>query len=313
MITRNLSSKLINALINQSGFWKQICSDLDFRPEIRNDKLTVYYGGQAFLGEIKLEKGSLVAKTNIKFVPTIKEDAAELTLVEQPNGSGLRFKNGIRPLEIGIASESICQGYKNRIEKEWGPESKLVRNICRHGGHKSNQILDQEVVFQTTDDPRNKIDICHFDFSVNAIVFAEIKRVNDGRLFLSSRNDEPEVISQLRYYGQQINKYKKELVSVYKNVLRLKSAIGLENRFSSAMTEVNIEKIVTKPVLVIGNCSKVQTKKILDGQNEWEPLRNSIEKVAAGLIVIGKDGGRLSLLHGRQRQAFGYEVYHPKD
>ncbi len=131
------------------------------------------------------------------------------------------------------------------------------------------------------------------------LVFAEVKRKEDSRLFVPKSR--PKVIDQLARYCDRIRRHPDDILSAYREVARLKRTLGLEERLSK-LPEDGPADLLDKPVLVIGNCSRSDVRSIKNGEDEWEPLMSNLPEVA-GLILCGEDGCRLDL-EGRQTLVF---------
>jgi hypothetical protein len=297
---RRLPDDLVTELM-QNRMWQNICNDSELTPEIRNNKLTVYYRGRALIRELRLKRGCLVGFVHHKFVPLSTVDNESLPL-RWINGRGLTFVNdALAPRPLGLADQLDLAAYKRLMTFEAGPEDNLHQLIdCRRG----NVILDQQVEFPGLG--HNKIDICYFDRSLSRICFAEIKRFDDLRLVAPT--DTPEVIGQLQSYGTWLQRYSAAISEAYREVIRLKYAL---NPNSSVRDLVGQQlQILTKPILIIGNCGRTEVKQISDSRHanavptKWTPLWQHVRNAAAGLILCGENGSSLSLLEGRQRFSF---------
>jgi len=68
MIRRSLSRQSVTTL-KASPIWRNLCADVELQPEIRDDSVTVYYRGGAFLRNLKAVDGRLFAEVHRKYVP----------------------------------------------------------------------------------------------------------------------------------------------------------------------------------------------------------------------------------------------------
>ena len=301
MFRRHLSQELINAL-KESPFWCNICADDELQPEIRDGHITVYYKGRGLIRELQLEDGRLAARTNQKYIPiSFTGKSADVHFVADVAG-GLQFTQEGQPEPLRLCEKETLSCYKAcaAAENEF-PEGDLVQKIVCHDS--KNQIIDQEAAFQRRGERRDKVDICYFDVKMNKLVFVEVKRREDGRLVGSGRS--PEVLQQLSAYGQRLKDHRDEILNAYRHVVSLKRKLGLGHRLAQVPDD-GPSDLLGKPLLVIGDCNehhKDDVRRIMGGEDEWAPLLNGLKDVAAGLILCGTTGCRLSL-KGRQRITF---------
>jgi hypothetical protein len=181
------------------------------------------------------------------------------------------------------------------MKLEAGPEDRLQQKIIVQSG---NLVIDQQIELSLV--ATNKIDLCYYDPSIKKIVFAEIKRKDDLRLF--SPGDEPEVVSQLQGYATAIQQEEAGILAGLTELIRLKRALGLQDRLHGIpANELQLEH---KPLLIIGNCSDEEVRQISQAKRNrnsfspWARLWNRLEHAACGLIVCGTEGCRLSIRGG---------------
>ena len=217
------------------------------------------------------------------------------------NGFAFDRQLQARPPQQGGAE--TLRAYKRLMRLEAGPEDLLQQNIITQA---QNLVIDQQIEFRIPGS--NKIDICYYDSSIKKIVFAEIKRKDDGRLF--GPGDQPEVIGQLQAYSEAIYREQQAILNGLATVIRLKRALGLQDRLNGIPEEgLQVEP---KPLLIVGNCTDEEVHQISHARRNrgnpapWSRLWNHLENAACGLIVCGKGGCRLSIRGGGgQRWWFG--------
>lgn len=307
MIKRYISPKLIDRL-NKCAFWQNIIGDPDLHPEIRNDKITVYYRASAFLHELRLSKGDLVAGVSRAYIPLEdEEDGGRSEVDVHVGGRGLvSFERKLRAVELGSATREIRDAFKRRIREVQGKhaEGAIVQAMC---DPKKNTIVDQEVSFVdeggSVDKAKaDKIDLCCYEPAVNKFVFVEVKRLDDKRM-RAGRDTEAEVIGQLRGYGQRIKKGLAHLPKVFEDVVRLKRAIGMRERYDAVPEEGGVG-IVEKPALVVGNCSSDVIRRILSGDQPDFPKIDEIAKVASALFLCRDNGCTIRMVNGAYQRVF---------
>lgn len=298
MIRRQLSQDLVDAL-GSSQLWRNFCLDLDLSPEVREGCVTVYYRSGALLRELCLSDGRLFADVHQKFVPLSRSGTSTQVSLAMTDVAGLTFVDTLAPLALGNGEPAVLTEYKRMMDQVLtGPEGVIVQSIIRRT---ENQIIDQEIAFQETGQSRDQIDLCHFDTGLRKLVFVEVKRISDKRLFL--RNGSVEVLDQLAAYGRRLCEQKREICDVYRSVVRWKRELGLGGRLVHVPQDCEMD-LLEKPVLVIGDCSDDDVKRINAAAEEWAPLMQGLPMVAAGYILCGKNGCSLRLNNRGQARSY---------
>ncbi|WP_428305440.1 hypothetical protein [Lacipirellula sp.] len=298
---RSLSNDFIQALL-ATKFWANIRQDNDLFPEIRRDAVTVYYRGAALIRDLRLRDGVLSGTTHQKYIPIYPppKPVVQLALHEED----FHFAERVEGWPLRDARPQILQAYKSRIKCVGGPEDAVIHALCCCTG---NTIVDQEIKFQLSGDKTaDKIDILSFDSATSTFCFVEVKQIADVRL-REGPDGLHEVASQLKLYSDRLRAQANSIRSGIENIIRLKARLGLGHRIT-ACHGVPVERLLAKPVLVIGGCSKQEVRDILQLRAPWASLMNSLQGVAAGLIVCGSDGTRLDLSDGRSRRWFDREL-----
>jgi hypothetical protein len=298
MVRRAASDALISAL-NKSLFWPNIIADPELQPEIRDEKITVYYQSSALIRELSLKDGSLVASVRDTYLPAVRE-GKYLTL--RAGAAGLMLEPVPNVLHIGRADDKTINEYKIRVEADQGPESEgsIVQAICTKPG---NMILDQEIAFQETGSDRDKIDLCCILPDKKTLAFVEVKRFVDERLAPKSGSAVREVVEQLNAYGSRILENKAHLVKTFRHVLALKQQLGLGDRYAG-LEPAQISDLVEKPILVVGRCGREGVRKIVNGEDQWNGFIDAVRPVASALILCGDDGCVINLERGRNKKIF---------
>lgn len=300
MIRRELSPDLVSALRGHS-FWKNICGDRNLQPEIRDNSITVYYKSGALLRNLGLTKGHLTASVVDRYVP-FASSGDSVTLVEDDKGH-LVFDRPPQAMPLADGTEDVLTSYKLRMDRirGSGKEGDIVQAICSRA---ANAVVDQEITFQEAGGPRDKIDMCCFDTERRSFVFVEVKRVDDKRLLPDFGSDAPpEVLRQLRSYGDRVSSQRDALLDTYNRVVALKRELGLGNRLENIPTD-SVKSLEEKPILVIGHCTLEIVESILNGTDGWGPLRAGIEEVASALILVGRGGADVNCSSRRNKLVF---------
>jgi hypothetical protein len=299
---RNLPEEFFNNRTFQR-FMNNVASDPELFPEIRDGSLTVYYRGDALIRDLRVMDGQILGQVHFKYIPVQSPDKY-VTL--QLRDTGLLVPPGVAPMSIGLGDSNVLKEYKRVMKSvRRGLEAPIVHQIVCNS---ENVVLDQEIKFQTPgEDGGDKIDIVHFDTHLNCLAFVEVKGIHDLRL--APRPDElPKVVDQLRRYGRRINDQRDAILGDYNKVITLKQRLGLGARLNKIPTD-GLKSLLKKPLLVIGNCCGNVVDSIVNREREWVPLMDGLERHAAGLILCGTAGCRLSLTGGRQVIVFDTDSY----
>jgi hypothetical protein len=295
MFRRSLPDALIDTLVSHP-FWANLLADRQLTPEIRDEHVTVYFRGGALLKSLRLDGPSLVADVHPKYIPVRATNRSSVRLMWRD--SGFAFAEQVEAMPFGSGSSDALAAYKQEMAKVHRPEAEIVQQIIERP---ENVIVDQEVAFQEPGEPRDKIDLCHYDLGLQKLVFVEVKRLDDARLF--KPDGRPEVLDQLAAYSQRLELNRSQVLEAYRTVVACKRKLGWTDRLKSLPMNGATE-LLTKPILVIGNCSAADVNAIKKKADDWGPLMTGLPLVAAGLILCGKAGCRLALVSGSQTLVF---------
>jgi hypothetical protein len=308
VLRRDLSEELIEAL-NAAPFWLQIAKDPDLHPAIRDQAVTVYYRGAALLRNIRLEDDSLRSEVHFKYVP-ICRPSSQTYVSQRMVDDSLELADALQPLPLGLGDPETLGDYKSEMAAiHDSSESNIVHHLCGwqdRTGEQRNWIVDQESSFQLPNEHHpDRIDLLHYDTSLECFAFVEVKSIKDSRL-VAPPGEVPEVVHQMANYRNRIEQHRQAILAASNNMVALKRAIGLEDRVTSVPEHMT--KLLRKAVLVIGEVPNRDVGPILRGEGAWGELLAGLEKEAAGLIVCGRQGGDLNLRGRRNREEFDVEA-----
>jgi len=301
MIRRHLSDSLIELL---QPLLSGIIDDWELQVEIRDEAVTIYYRGAALVRDLRLNGDRLAGSVHHKYVPMNNFEAKNYVTVSG-DADGLTFESIPQPLAPGKLSAEVVRNYKRMMRSVSGnPEAAIVHGIV---SRPENRIVDQELKFQESGVPEaDKIDICHFDLGLKCLALVEVKGLHDTRL-RSRDGNVPEVIDQLRRYRTRIETWRDSIVDGCTSSTRLKRRLGFAVRLDG-IPESEPLKLMRKPVLVIGGCSRDDVRTIVNGSDEWQLLMEGVKEVAAGVIVCGLNGCNLRLHNGGHSRVFDTDV-----
>lgn len=302
MLRRQLSDSLVELLI---PLLSGIVEDWELQVEIREEAVTIYHRGAALIRHLHLEHGQLVGDIHYKYVPLQRPENTDYLRLTS-DSEGLEFVAAPQPLSLKNLSSERLEDYKRMMKSVCSDlEAAVIHGIVARMG---NWIVDQELKFQAAGIPGNdKIDLCHFDTRLNALALVEVKGLHDSRL-KSRDGAEPEVIPQLRRYRSRIETCRAEILEAGASCIAFKRRLGFANRLLE-VPESGPLSLLKKPVLVIGGCSREDVRNILEGEEEWQRLREGLELEAAGIILCGKHGCHLSLRNSGQSIIFDAEIF----
>lgn len=230
-------------------------------PAIRNNSIQFYYkGGLLF----KYDKNGF--QTHYKYL--INNDWLE-------NNKYIINNDGEEIKENNLIIKNFVEGYdsiKKTLDKYAKPEATLTsefykKSIFKKDVKGDNLLIDIEAAFEkqaeevdecdvpvTGEKSRvgtDRIDVVFLDKKAKRVIFCEVKRFDDERIY-SKNSKEAEVIGQLKRYKQQIdNKERsKEMVVAYKSALRVYTQL-----FDIPSFEV--EDIYEQAVLFVTGCPKI--------------------------------------------------------
>ena len=128
MIRRQLSDVLVDKLV-KSSFWRNVIADTELHPEIRDDKVTVYYSGCAIMRELNSQRGLLNCSVSLQHIPFATDDSRDAKLV-CTNECGLEFGAKPEAIPFGIGDMRVIAAYKAAVRVR--PEQRLLGAVLNH-------------------------------------------------------------------------------------------------------------------------------------------------------------------------------------
>lgn len=296
MFRRQLSDNLVNAL-NLAPFWTQIIADGELHPEIRDNKVTVYYSGCAIMRELNLKHEQLTCTVNLRHVPFTTNGQVRLASTMD---RGLQFDVTPQAMPLGFGTSNVISAYK--VAAKVTPEKRMLGAVLKHPSNEG-VFVDQEIAFSGNERNDDRIDLCYFDCGLEKLAFVEIKRVDDKRL-QTCGGSPPEVLTQLQNYSTRFVTEGPEILQAYRHTIDLKRRLGLFARVSK-IPDQSPRELLKRPILAIGGCSDQTVRDILNAEGSWKPLVEGLPAVAAGLHLFGGDGFKLGLNPSRQTKVWG--------
>lgn len=296
MLRRDLSDEWLTP---PPSFLAVIANDPELHPEIRDNAITVYYRAAALFRDMRLQAGRVTAGVHFKYIPVQQPDGSRY--VDLVGGEeGFQLPQTLSPLPLSPLTAEVLSEYKRVMRSANSKqEADIVHELV---GRAENIVVDQEIEFQMPGESSDKIDICQYDTGLNCLAFVEVKGLHDRRL-RSIGGGAPEVVDQMRRYGERIEQWKKCIVTAYQRVIELKRKLGLESRLEGIPLDQELRedqplRVLRKPKLVIGGCTRADVQSIRRGEGEWKLLLEGLQKESAGLILCGKKRCNLNARNG---------------
>lgn len=246
----NEEHKLYEILRKESPiWWKIVESDTELYIEIRKKNIIdVYYKGGR-MAEIKLTKNTQIELTaHPKYLG--HEDKYDPRYYRRREKEGKMcydpiYQDCTKWIEYKMAE------FKSNIRKHYAGEENgentsekliqgklIIKNKDKH--------LDSEFAHRFEVGSRKTIRIDLVKIVDNKITFVELKRIVDARL--RTTDGKPEILTQMNDYRLFLEHNKKELITYYKHLYKIKKRLGLP---VPAVDDVEKLTIDTTPQLII--------------------------------------------------------------
>ena len=234
-------------------WWQIVKARPDLYIDIRKDNsLNIYYYG-ASLAKIEFIKGKgIVAKTHPKYLGKQESDGSDYykRYISKKDG-----KKKVRPiyqdcidiLENDIESiiENAGKYYVNKNRTGEQVAEKRIQGEIIH--RNPDEYIDSEFAHRLYIDKQNTIRIDLIKVVDNEIIFEELKLIDDNRML--NLKEVPEILNQMKEYGDFLKVNKDELLDYYKKIIEIKKSLELP------VPEINCETLTLKqkPVLLLFN------------------------------------------------------------
>ena len=191
----------------------------------RNEEATVYYKGNQLC--------NLAASNG--YAPTIYNHYLPITRSQTISGSRKKEPYSVEQWKRAIGSSDLSFGdvvseIKDNLEKEKSPESLQASRFYRfsplnHCEKHEIVLLDIEAAFLYTGEKTDRIDLVFYHTADRRLMFVEVKRLSDSRLY--AKGTAPaEVIDQLKRYKKRLAGETQQINSQYNNVIDYYNALS---------------------------------------------------------------------------------------
>jgi hypothetical protein len=267
-------------------------TDRDINIQVRGTYLNVYCKMGSLL-KIYMQGKKVACDVHYKYL--IGAHTPEYIQVF-PNGDDIAVQKSCNMVS-SILDDRNFRIVKQNISTYAGEEKKIQSRMVEKN---KATILDVEVAFSDSEvladleDGNTRIDIANFDKNRKCVVFVELKQIFDPRLYSSEMND------QIRKYSRFAEKHEQHLLDAYRNVLKVKRALGVISD-GDYLATADIQRVEHKPILAIAGYNQA----LIDGMkdrivNGSHPLETSN---LSGLYFFGTDAD-LNLRKGTNKEVF---------
>ena len=276
----NPSNDLFAALLprNAPVWWNTLVGDPDINIEVRKDNyIDVYYNGGAIIKKLKYN-------TRTGFSGEIHREYIPLNTTNDYVKYSFTTSNDIDfpPVSIKSVNNFASLSFiKKQIEKSnpSGSEKVIQSKFIR----KDSSFIDSEFEYKHGNE-LIRIDLIRIDVKMEKIVFVELKRIGDARLYNG------EVVLQLEKYSRFITNYSKALKEYYQNLFMIKKSLGILPSNIVDLPSLEGYAIEPKVLLLFGDANKQWIDK-------FSPvLDNAIRPYAYGSYYFGKPNYNCDLI-----------------
>lgn len=199
----------INRELIQTG-----CAFLAFR----NNEATIYYNGKQ-LCNLPGSSGYEPMVYN-HYLPITRSRTLSSQQKKEPY-TIKQWQNNIGSKKLSF--KNVFREILDNLEKESSPESLQASRFYQFSPLNTKTtpkivLLDIEATFSSQNEKTDKIDLVFYHSIDRRLMFVEVKRLSDSRLYPKGKKS-AEVINQLRRYKKRLEKDKQQINSQYNNTI----------------------------------------------------------------------------------------------
>lgn len=212
--------KVLQKQLTTDGFLQAINSDLIQTGRaflaFRNDEATIYYNGNQ-LCNLPGSQGYEPMVYN-HYLPITRSRTLSKKQKKELYTIGQWRKNiGSKKLSF----ESVIKEILDNLEKESSPESLQASRFYRFSPLNKQTaheivLLDIEAAFSSTGEKTDRIDLVFYHRKDRRLMFVEVKRLSDPRLYPKGK-ESADVIDQLKRYKDRLETEVQQITSQYNN------------------------------------------------------------------------------------------------
>lgn len=194
----------------------------------RNDEATIYYNGNQ-LCNLSGSNGYEPVIYN-HYLPIARSRTLVGNLKKEPC-SVAQWRESVGSADLSF--ESVTAEILDNLEKERSPESLQASRFYRFSPLNRQAdheivLLDIEAAFSGTGEKTDRIDLVFYHKVDRRLMFVEVKRLSDSRLYPKGTNP-AEVIGQLTRYHQRLETKTQQINSQYNNTIDYYNALSGQN------------------------------------------------------------------------------------
>ena len=273
---------------NPPQWWNYVKSDKELYIEIRKYNIVeVYYQG-GLVAKIEWDKRNkcITAKCHPKYIGG--EDQTNPMCYKQTKNHEAIYQ----PCEEWL-NEEIIYKLKENVKKHYsakGKDSKTEESEKSIQGkiivNNRQTYLDSEFAFRQYEGLKNTIRIDLVKVNGGRVIFQELKRKCDSRLW-TEKSEGPEIIKQLQDYREFISCNSEELAAYYKSLYKIKKYLGLP---VPKVDDIDKLRVAENPELIISEYSynSKHTKRI----ERYDKIKNSLKEIG---VEYSSTDNKLSL------------------
>lgn len=288
----NPEAPLFVKLIDQSPqWWNNLISDQEIYVDIRKDNyINAYYKGGSII-RLFYSKG-FKGEISSEYIP-LKGSKNVINFHFSPNSVEIN-RNQIDIAEIGAFSKDWIKKAKKRIGLFNSPESEKA--IQADYVISNSNFIDSE--FQVSKNARIDLVWLEINEKEKRLYFIELKTIGDNRIYFDEevKINEDKIHDQMKKYQEFLTKHSKEILKHYKTLVQIKKEINLLRK--SITDDLSDLQIETKPILLIGDCTKKWIK------DNSESINEKIKDFAYGAVYHGRQTNSFSIPTKNQKNEF---------
>lgn len=251
------SAKLFVELKKQNPeWWSLLCNDKEVYIHIRKDNYinAYYYGGSII--KLEYKRGEFVGETHHKYYEELMPD-------RDPKKTYMRVElNKFDKATMEHIKKKIREEYSDRNSKKKYSEKKLQGEMIINNPN----YIDSEFQFNVAEGV-DKLRIDLTELSYGTIRFIELKLITDSRLLnlksqSGKKEDNPEIVSQMKKYNCFIKSQEKGILCYYKKLLKIRKSLGLNTPDFKSITVCESAKLIIKNTYKNENESEAQKRRI---------------------------------------------------
>lgn len=217
---------------NPPTWWEMLKNDPELYIDVRKDNMVMVYYQGGRVACLTYKRGRAIsAKTHPKYVGAKSDKEQEIA-------------KKLDAQLLTVIKSNIRANYSQKSDKDI--QEKLIQGECVIRNR--NLYLDSEFAHRRYVNQNHTIRIDLVKIIGDEIIFEELKKITDNRL--RTTKGRPEIIEQMNAYREFILENHKVLEDYYKNLLRIKIALGLP---TPPVHEIDRLHVRLEPELTIFN------------------------------------------------------------